>query len=63
MRRLAWLSLERRSRSASISTLSSPVGFTFPHPGRTAVLAHRLDAATGFETGTGPAGTDLTVWG
>ena len=30
MRRLAWLSLERRSRSASISTLSSPVGFTFP---------------------------------
>ena len=30
MRRLAWLSLERRSRSASISTLNSPVGFNFP---------------------------------
>ena len=35
--------------------------FQFSHPGRTAVLTHRLDAATGFETGTGPTGADLTV--
>ena len=52
MRRLAWLNLERRSRSASISTLSSPLGFTFPP--LAGLRSSRIDSMPPPDSGRAP---------